>query len=379
MRMIGKVAWFAACALLAVLAAGVEVDRAARKDARAVGWTPEFFKGYALETQARDALANGANDQGLESARELVRRRPIPAESLALYTNALLATGKGDAAAPALMLAAQRGWRDRYVQRLMVLVGAQGGDWQSAAQRLIALWRQGDEGEETRALSQQVLSQPEGLRAFLDQFGPDDRWNPGFLVWAASELSTSSVRYAAAAVTKSGAPIDCQKLSSGTYDLAVAGGAEASAALWDSACNRNPVAKGRTIAFTDTPEGMKGPLDWRYPDNPDLAIDLTAEGRGMSLQYTNTAFVRVVVAERFALLPAGRHRIRLEAAERKGDVRALILRISCFSKSMRPFGLGSYELNGNGVEFTVPANCPTQRLDIDAARGSGTIRSLTFE
>lgn len=142
-HMMGKVAWFAGCALLCVLAVGFQFDRSARKDARVAAWTPEIFKGYALETQARDALANGAAEQGLAAAHELVRRRPIPAESLALYTNALLATGQGDAAPPPLMLAAQRGWRDRYVQRLMVLVGLQSGDWQSAAQRLIALWRQG--------------------------------------------------------------------------------------------------------------------------------------------------------------------------------------------------------------------------------------------
>lgn len=376
---IGKFIWFATCACLGVLATGVEVDRAARKDERAVGWTPEIFKGYALETHARDALANGANEEGLASARELVRRRPVPAESLALYTNALLAAGKGDAAAPALMLAAQRGWRDRYVQRLMVLVGTQSGDWQSAAQRLIALWRQSDDGEETHALSKQVLSNPEGLRTFLDQLGPYDRWYSRFLAWAAAELPVSSIRNAAVAGVKRQAPIDCRRLSFSTYDLAVSGGAEAAAAVWDAACSRNYVSMGAGLAFTDIPEGMQGPLDWRYPDNPDVTIELTGEGHGMSLEYTNAAPVRVVVAERFALLPAGAHRIRLEAAGQMGDARALILRVSCFSKSDQPFRLGNYEVNGAGAEVTVPTNCPSQRLDIDVAHGSGAIRTPRFD
>lgn len=378
-RILANVAWVSACAFLCVLAVGVQIDRSARKDSTAAEWTPQVFKGYALETQARDALANGNNDQGLALARELVLRRPVPAESLALYTNALLATGKGEAAAPALTLAAQRGWRDRYVQRLMVLVAAQGEDWPTAAQRLIALWRQEDRGEETLALSKAVLVQPEALKEFLDQFGALDKWNPVFLAWAADNLSVQSVRLAASTAGKRGAPLDCRVLARGAYGVAAHGRAQAAAAMWDAACASRSGGARTQSAFIDVSDNDKGPLDWRYPDNADLTTELVSDERGVSLRYTNSAPVRVIVAERFAFLSQGAHRASVEATGQAGRLRSLLLRVSCFSPDHPVISVGVFNLDGQGAQFTVPADCPTQRLEISAARGEGSLYGVRIE
>lgn len=373
--LLGGIAWVALVAALGVLAVGVEFDREGRKTVEAARRVPGPFRGYALETLARDALAKGNGEQGLALARELVRRRPIPAESLALYTNALLATGKGADAGEPLMLAAQRGWRDRYVQRLMVLVGQQTGDWQSAAQRLVALWRQGDDGEETLGLTKAVLSHPEGLAAFFRQFSAGDRWSARFLAWAGEELSADAARSAAVAMMERGTPVDCARLAGGTYDLARAGHALGAAAAWDPVCGKGRAAAAGDFSFRDL-SGPPGPLDWRFPDQPDLTADLVSDAGHTSLRYENAAPVRVVIAERFALLRPGGHAVRLNGGT---DAGRLQLRISCFPASGGPFGLGNYELTSTSVSFAVPANCSSQRLDVVAARGSGDIQGLGID
>ncbi len=376
-----RIAWGALCVVVACVAVGAQMDREARRNLVIARKVPDIFRGYALEPLASDAYRRGDAEAGLALSRQMVERRPVPAESLSLLTNGLISTGREDAALPALLLSAQRGWRDRFTQRLMITVATQSGDWTVAAQRLVALWRQGDRGDRIGDLTQAVLSRPEGWAAFRNQIGGPEPWSTDFLLWAGPYLPGAAVRDISSAMAKQHVAVDCSRLSSRTKELVRAGRTQAAEGLWRALCANGRFTHPGDFAFKGLDDGSSGPFDWQFPQQAGLRVDFASDGGHTVLQYSNSEPFRGVVAKRGATVAPGRHVARVDAhSNAEGGSRALTLGLMCFSETGEAKRLPGFPLDAQGTEFAIPLEgCASQEFEISAPRGDGEIRGFSID
>ncbi|MEE4453950.1 hypothetical protein [Novosphingobium resinovorum] len=351
------------------------MDRQARRSIAVARLVPKVFRGFALETLAKDAYGRGDLESGLELSRQLVGRRPIPADNLALYANGLLATGQEDAALQPVLLAAQRGWHDRFTQRIVIVLAARSGDWAVAAQRVLALWRLGGTDDEVRGLTKSVLSDPRGVDAVASGIGPGGRWwTTAFLGWAASELPEASVQRLAAAMKAKGASLECSALSRGLPRLLAMGKPGQATALWREACGSGGMTTADDLAFRQS-TGLAGPFDWALNESPGLSTHLEVQAGQPVLHYENSDPVRSVIASRNLVLAPGTWQVRLDADDEAIDRRPLAIRIRCFGKGILP-AAGTASAGEMVTTVEVPGNCPTQQLDILAGRGKGALKKV---
>lgn len=138
--MIGKVVWFTALAVIALLTTGVQLDRQARKTPELASIVPEVFRSAAQPRLAAQTIESGVSERGLAEAKRLVRRRPMPARHLRLLAQAHFAAENNEASSLAIQYAAQRGWREPLSQEAMLQIALVAGDRPEAARRYAALF-----------------------------------------------------------------------------------------------------------------------------------------------------------------------------------------------------------------------------------------------
>jgi uncharacterized protein HemY len=137
--MIGRAAWIALLAAIALVTTFAQLDRAARFAPDLAASVPAPFRGFAAEQLARKSIGADDAEESLRAARALLRARPMPAENLTLLARAELLAGDEEAALAALQAAAGRGWREPFAQRAMAEAALESGDAQVAEQRIAAL------------------------------------------------------------------------------------------------------------------------------------------------------------------------------------------------------------------------------------------------
>lgn len=382
MTVVGKSVWFALWAAVAVAAAGFEMDREARYNASLAALVPAPFRGFALEVLARGALARGDSAAGVQLAREMVARRPIPAEGMAMIAQGELAAGRERSALAAVMVAAERGWRDSFTQAILVQLAVQGGDWDIAAQRLLALWRKGGHNDEVRSLSGAVLSRKEGLRAFNAQLGAEASWSNVLLLWSARTLDASSVRSLAHTLRSQRARLDCSLLSDGANSAIRRGRGEAVDALWQAACgdtSNGVVTQGLgKLWFTPTDE-LVGPFGWSYPVGPGVVQEVSRVGGEAALHFSNSEIIRQPIARRMALLPSGEHFVRAEGdAVKPSAGLGLTLMIMCFDLEGSSQKIAKFTLTREGQVFSIPVACVSQMFEIEAGTGGGGLNFIVI-
>lgn len=372
---LGWIAWGALLASIATCAVGVQMDRQARRSLAVAKQVPMVFRGFALETLARDAYTNGDFPRGLALSRQLVGRRPIPADGLALYANGLLAQGQEEEALQPVLLAAQRGWHDRFTQRAVIVLASRAGDWPVAAQRVLALWRLGHNDDEVRDLTKLVLLNPKGVDSFSAGIAPGGRWwTTAFLAWAASELPEASIKQIAAAMTAKGADLECGTLSDTAARLLVLGRTGAATALWRETCGAKGMTRADDLALRE-PSGTPGPFDWRFPESPGLSTYPEVQGDHVVFRYANSAPIKSVMAIRSLTLSPGAWHIRLYADG--AESRSLAIRVKCSGRGALPLAENTSKGNINTV-LSVPESCPTQQIEILAGRGEGVLKGIAI-
>lgn len=139
--MIGRILWLAALLGLAAVTAALQLDRQAEDAPQIAPLVPAPLRGYAQAQIAAAALEQNDPAVALDAAKELVRRRPMPAEHLTLLAAAQAKAGQADAAVFTIQLAAQRGWRERVAQEAVLRLAVASGDKPEAARRYAALFR----------------------------------------------------------------------------------------------------------------------------------------------------------------------------------------------------------------------------------------------
>lgn len=142
--MIARSSWFAILAILALVMAGLQLDRQTRRNTSFAEGVPEIFRSAAQFPIAARALSGPEPAIALAEAEKLVRRRPLPAEHLRVLAQAQIAAGDYNQGTITIQYAAQRGWRDPLAQESMLRLALSAGDKAEAARRYAALFLRRD-------------------------------------------------------------------------------------------------------------------------------------------------------------------------------------------------------------------------------------------
>lgn len=366
---------------LAFVATGLQLDRQSRHNADLAPWVPAVFRGQALQVMAQRAYASGNPGQGLTYARELVRRRPIPAEGLSLLARGLIASGNQDKALSALSLASQRGWRDVFTQQLSAASALDVGERQVAAQRLLALWRMGYRDADTDTMTLQLLSDNDGLRAFSTSLVSTDGWGTDFLLWAARDgFPAQPWTTLGKAFNHSNAKLDCERLASPIRSWAMTGQSAAALAAWTDLCSPGRAISANQFEFTqmsDTP----GPFEWNYPTQVGLEIDLVENAGGVTLKYDYSDYIRTPIATRPAALTPGLKTAKLDiGTDGTAQSGQIGLQVTCFSARNQARRVAQAWFESGRVTFQIPSSeCVGQELTLFVNHGGGTLQALKID
>jgi hypothetical protein len=301
-----------------------------------------------------------------------VERRPIPAEGLSLYAAALLANGKTDAGAAVLQVAAGRGWRDRFVQRVVILSALQQDTPEIAANRVIALWRLGETGNWLEDLTQATLEAPGGLAAFENALiDRDPHLGTDFLIWATGSVPFETTASLARQMATHRSEFNCTRFSGQIENLLRDGRVLSATVVWDSFCATGQHSKTGDLRFA-TADSSPGPFDWRYPENPGLDVELLESSGRVVLHYSSSNPVLRIIARRFLVLSPGRHIVLFDKAGGHPDAK---WSVACVTETESKSGLRLETGGGGQSYFTVPAQCAVQELTVAVRSGSGNIGS----
>lgn len=204
-----RIVWTAFLAVVAVLACGAQLDRAARRQPALVSVVPAPFRNFAQESVTLATVRSAEPSVALAEARLLVSRSPAPAEHLTLLAIAEERSGDRADSARLIQRAAQRGWRDPIAQQAMFDIALGAGDQVEASHRLAALWALQEEQAPLKDMGQRLMSGPEGRKALADALVVGGNWTIPFLRSVAAEPTAYAVETVELAL-RSGAMFDCK-------------------------------------------------------------------------------------------------------------------------------------------------------------------------
>lgn len=334
-----------------------------------------IFRSFAQARLTGEAIETEQANIAEARAKDLVRRRPIPAENLSLLSMAAYLAGDEATGQQALFLSAMRGWREPFTQQMMVAAAIENGEWSVAADRVYALWATGFYGEGVPALTRTVLASPQGRATFAEHLRSDRHWTANFLAWAGENLQPDALAELSDATASPGARLDCAALSARSRRLVETGNADAALELWTGTCAKGRPQQPNRFAFT-APSDQKGPFEWSYPGAAGLQRTFETSGENISLAYRNDDPLKQPLGQKFARLSPGEYTLRLTTdpplSARPGT---LVVRVQCLGGP----GTISRTLRDQTNRLAIPADCPIQQLTLFASRGSGKVLGLSVE
>lgn len=203
-----RIIWTAFLAIVAVLACGAQLDRAARRQPTLAVVVPAPFRSFAQESMTLATVRSSEPSTALAEARALVLRSPIPAEHLTLLAIAEERNGDRADSAKLIQRAAQRGWRDPIAQQAMFDISLGAGDPVEASHRLAALWALQEDQAPLKDMARQLMSRPEGRRALAESLVAGGSWTGSFLRNVAADPTPEAVETLDLAL-RGGATLDC--------------------------------------------------------------------------------------------------------------------------------------------------------------------------
>jgi len=368
-------AWYAVLIAIAVVAVGLQLDRQARYDPALGALVPKAFRGDSLEALARSAFDRNDPSEGEALARELLERRPVPAEGLSLYATGLLANGKSDMAASVLQVAAGRGWRDRFVQHVVIASALQNGEPAVAAQRVIGLWRQGERADWLKDVTRTTLGERDGFAAFAAALSDGDNdFGANFLAWSATSLPAASVDRLARDLARNRTRFDCAWFSHESNRLVRDGRHDAAMAIWSAFCAGSRRTKINDMRFDESVD-EPGPFGWRYPENAGVDTQISDDDGNLVLHYSNTDPLYHVIARRYLALSPGHYVL---ATDETTDTSAARWQIACIGSGATSHVIQLEEIREGLRPFIVQAGCTVQELTIAARLSTGEIGRIAI-
>ncbi|MFN3470592.1 MAG: hypothetical protein ACK4Z7_12915 [Novosphingobium sp.] len=223
--------WLAVLGLLAVVAAGAQLDRASRRQPALAPLVPPVFRSFAQERLTIATVRSASPEAALADARTLVSRSPLPAEHLTLLAIASERNGDRQGSALLVQRAAQRGWRDPIAQQAMFDIALAAGDEAEAARRLAALFGVQEDQAPLKDMAARLVATPEGRQALAATMAAGGNWTKAFLRQAAGDL-TPSLAETIVMAQQAGARPDCAAAQAAKRAF-IAKGRAAEAALLD--------------------------------------------------------------------------------------------------------------------------------------------------
>ncbi|MGJ8598268.1 hypothetical protein [Sulfitobacter sp.] len=214
--MIPGIIWRVLLIAIALVFAGVQLDREAGKTYPLAASVPEQFRSASQFPMAAMALDSDNPDYTLAEAERLIRRRPLPAEHLRILAQAQFAAGATDESALTIQYAAQRGWREPLAQETMARLAIDAGDMPEAARRYAALFLRRDTQDALlEELGPMVLSEPGGAgrQTLIEIVGGGDRWHNQFLRRGARVMPADAFVEIVSATVANGSRYDCDLLN----------------------------------------------------------------------------------------------------------------------------------------------------------------------
>ncbi len=369
--MIGRAAWMLGIAGLAVLAAGAQLDRQSEDDPSLARHVPPPFRSYAQLHLASEALSEGPPERALAEARRLVRRRPMPAESLYLLAGAEQEAGRIEQSLITVQHAARRGWRLPPAQDLMFRIAMASGDLTEAANRLAALWAAAQGDPALGELTPVLLAAPGGPQAFAKPLAGTRIWRDSFAGAAFGMAPPEQVTATLAEAGRLGARFDCAKLSQVSAGLVGKGAIEDATRLWYGTCARGARVLPHDVSFAP-PDLAQGPFGWLYPDVPGLSVDARQQGGRTVLDYTSQASGMGIFARRLVgMQPGARQLSIMSDSAAPGDATGLLqVSVDCIASGGSPRRIASRIGEGILPLAIPPAGCPVARIELRAGRGS---------
>lgn len=347
----------------------VQIDREARKDPRLIAFVPTGLGGISDELRGRAALRSSPETAGTYVESVLIRR-PIDVSHLSSF--ALWAAQRGDMALAGQVLteAAQRGWRDAYVQLSVLASAAQAGDLTSATQRFDALSRAEVEPAVLVSVLDSMLKLEGGDKAVVPQIIASDHLKDTLVDFVRGRpRSGEALNRLTRAMAASGYRLDCERRSLLTRALLLQGDPYAND-IWGKDCGG---VASDDLGFV-FPAQDKRPFAWTYDTESGV---YARPGRASgSASFSNRDLVQKVAAIRFLALPQGKHAIEISRARHDGSTfgdsgaAPLNIAVTCLGdgRSKMDRLLGQAEDAGR-LLFTVPENCGTQQLRVRVGRG----------
>ncbi|MBX7492960.1 hypothetical protein K3163_07040 [Qipengyuania sp. 1NDW9] len=352
-----------------------QLDRASAERPALTAYVPMGLGGEADRERAQQFATSNPELADLATT-SLLRHRPVPSSHLSLRAYYLVENDRPEEGGAALTLAAQRGWRDRYTQ-IMVLASAVANDnGAAAAQRLEALMRGRDEWEIQIAAARQVLEVESARQEFAARFADSPRLS--FQMTQLVERDRTLAPDAARAIIHASEldyQVPCEEVSRIGRHLLIQGEADLALESWTAGCGTLAEINDYGFVYSDE---EAGPFAWQFQRGRGVS---TRPGRDDdAVTVVNRSPAARLVASRFALLEPGRHRFRLQSDDQRPSVSretgetSLIMR--CGNRDSGPF-LPDQSDEAGVYEFIVPEGCPMQFIALNARRGRVADLKLT--
>ena len=177
---VGRIVWWIVLAVIGLVTLFAQLDRQARYSPAFAALVPDPFLSFGQGQLAAGALSEGTPSQALDPARELISRRPVPAEHLAILAGAHARNGNEASSLTALELASRRGWRGASTQLALLELAIAAENGTEAARRFSALLATDGNEEALIAAAPRVFALPQARMEMTRLLGTDPRWNERF-------------------------------------------------------------------------------------------------------------------------------------------------------------------------------------------------------
>ncbi|MEO1488013.1 MAG: hypothetical protein AAFR88_01075 [Pseudomonadota bacterium] len=174
-----KAVFYLVLLITAIGTAGLQLDRQSAASPALASSVPEPFRAFAQARLTAAAIREGSPQLALAEAEKLVIRRPVPSQSMRLVAIAQYGSGDAEAGLLSIQIAAQRGWRDRTAQEMMLRLAMAAGDWPEAALRYAALLANNEVSDEVLEETAGVLftaNNAEAIARIVEIARGADRW-----------------------------------------------------------------------------------------------------------------------------------------------------------------------------------------------------------
>ncbi|MEP3052404.1 MAG: hypothetical protein ABJO41_13675 [Erythrobacter sp.] len=205
--------WIFCLAMMALIAAGAQLDRQSRYVPSLAQYVPYPFRGFAQKHFAADALATEEPEWALIQAQRLVAARPLPAEHIRMLALAQAVSDENSGALATFQFAAQRGWRDPIVQDTMLRLAIAAEDPGESARRFAALIANpSSDLELLKELGPGALNSAASRQAFAVILAQSERWHSTFLRRGAQSLPPQIFAAVTQIAAERGARFECDQL-----------------------------------------------------------------------------------------------------------------------------------------------------------------------